>query len=58
MDTFSPTVSLSHQEASIGHLFFSIRAQTEWKPQSQITNQTILMDHSLEKLNETVNHAM
>ena len=28
-------------------LTLSIRGQTEWKPQSQKTNQTDLMDHSL-----------
>ena len=33
--TLSPTVSLSHQEASISLLSSSIRGQTEWKPQSQ-----------------------
>ena len=42
----SPSVSLSHQEASISLLFFSIRGQTEWKPQSQKTNQTDHRDHS------------
>ena len=31
----SPSVSLSHQEAFISLLSFSIRGQTEWKPQSQ-----------------------
>ena len=35
----SPSVSLSHQEASINLLSLSIRGQTEWKPQSQKTNQ-------------------
>jgi len=39
-----PTVSLSHQEASISLLSFSIRGQTDWKPQSQKTNQTDHMD--------------
>ena len=34
-----PSVSLSHQEASIILLSFSIRRQTEWKPQSQKTNK-------------------
>ena len=33
----SPTVSLSHQEASISLLSFSIRGQTDWKLQSQKT---------------------
>ena len=46
-DPFSPSVSLSHQEASISLLSFSIRGQTEWKPQSQNTNQSDHMDHSL-----------
>ena len=58
MDTFSPTVSLSHQKASLNLFSFSIRAQTEWKPQSQKTNQTDHMDYSLEKLNETMSHAV
>ena len=35
-----PSVSLSHQEASISLLSFSIRGQTVWKPQSQKTNQS------------------
>ena len=43
----SPSVSLSHQEASINLLSLSIRGQTEWKPQSQKTNHTDHMDHSL-----------
>ena len=30
-----PSVSLSHQEASISLLSFFIRGQTDWKPQSQ-----------------------
>ena len=34
-DLYSPTVSLSHQEASINLLSLSIRGQTVWKPQSQ-----------------------
>ena len=42
-DSDSPTVSLSHQEASIC-LLSSIRGQTEWKPQSQKTKQTDHMD--------------
>ena len=46
-DPVSPTVSLFHQEASINFLSLSIRGQTEWKPQSQTTNQTNHMDHSL-----------
>ena len=36
-----PQVSLSHQEASISLLSFSIRGQTDWKQQSQKTNQSI-----------------
>ena len=43
-DPISPSVSLSHQEASISLLSFSIRGQTEWKPQSQKTNQPDHMD--------------
>ena len=43
-DPVSPSVSLSHQEASVSPLSLSIR---EWKPQSQKTNQTDRMDHSL-----------
>ena len=52
-DPVSPMVSLSHQEEGetpsypAGLLSFSIREQTEWKPQSQKTNQTDHMDHSL-----------
>ena len=46
-DPGSPTVSLTHQEVSISLLTFSIRGQTDWKPQSQKTNQTDHMDHSL-----------
>ena len=46
-DPFSPSVSLSHQEASISLLSFSVRGQTEWKPQSQKSNQSDHMDHSL-----------
>ena len=43
----SPSVSLSHQEASISFLSFSIRGQTEWKPQSQKTKQSDHLDHNL-----------
>ena len=46
-DPVSLSVSLSHQEASISLLSFSIRGQTEWKPQSQKTNQSDHRDHSL-----------
>ena len=46
-DPVSPTVSISYQEASISLLYLSFRGQTEWKPQSQKTNQTDHMDHSL-----------
>ena len=42
-----PTAGPSHQEASTSLLFLSIRGQTDWKPQSQRTNQTDRMDHSL-----------
>ena len=41
------SVHLSHQEASISLLSLSIRGQIKWKPQSQKTNQTDHMDHSL-----------
>ena len=43
----SPSVSLSHQENSISLLSFSIRGQADWKPQSQKTNQSDHVDHSL-----------
>ena len=59
-DAFQPShlpVSLSHQEASISLLPQFIRGQTEWKPQSQKTNQSDHMDHSLVWLNETMSHA-
>ena len=46
-DPVSLSVSLSHQDASISLLSFSIKGQTDWKPQSQKTNQTYHMDHSL-----------
>ena len=46
-DLVSPTVSLSHLEASISLLSLSLRGQIELKPQSQKTNQTDHMDHSL-----------
>ena len=46
-DPVSPSASLSHQEASISLLSFSIRGQTDWKPQSQKTNQIDHVDHSL-----------
>ena len=38
-DSVSPSVSLSHQEASISLLSLSLRRHTEWKPQTQKTNQ-------------------
>ena len=44
----SPSVSISHQEASISLLSFSIREQTDWKPQSQKTNQSDHMDFSFD----------
>ena len=37
-DPVSPTVRLSHQEASVNLLSLSVRGQTEWKPQSQKSN--------------------
>ena len=40
-DPVFPSVSLSHQEASISLLSFSIREQTEWKPQSQVLTNLI-----------------
>ena len=46
-DTVSLSVSISHQEASISILSLSIREQTEWKSQSQKTNQTDHMTTSL-----------
>ena len=46
-DPVSLSVSISHQEASISLLSFSIRGQTDWKPQSQKTNQSSHVDHSL-----------
>ena len=45
-------------EVSTNLLSSSIREQTEWKPQSQDTNQTGHMDHRLVLLNETMSHAM
>ena len=46
-DPVSPTVSISHQKASISLLSVSLREQTEWKQQSQKINQTDHVDHSL-----------
>ena len=57
-DPVSPSVSLSHQEASISILSLSIRGQTEWKPQSQETNQIDHKDHSLVSLDETMINAI
>ena len=57
-DPGSLTGCLSHQEVSISLLSLSIRGQTEWKPQSQKTNQIDQMDNSLVYLNETMRHAM
>ena len=54
----SPSISLYHQEVSMSLLSFSIRGQTEWKPQSQKTNQSDHMDHSLILLDETMSHAV
>ena len=45
-DPVSP-IRLSHQEASLSVLSFFIRGQTDWKPQSQKTNQSDHMNHSL-----------
>ena len=57
-DLDSPSASPSHKEASTSLLSSSIRGQTEWKPQSQKTNQTDHMDHSLVELSETMSHAV
>ena len=46
-DPDSPTASPSHQEASTSLLSLSIRGKTEWKQQSQKTNQTDHKDYSL-----------
>ena len=46
-DPDSPRVSPSHQKTSTSILYLSIRGQTEWKSQSQKSNQTDYMDHSL-----------
>ena len=46
-DPDSPTASHSHQEASTKILCLSILRQTEWKPQSQKSNQTYHMEHNL-----------
>ena len=46
-DPVSPSVGLSHQEASISLLSFSNRGKTVWKPQSQKTNQSNHMNLSL-----------
>ena len=40
-DPVFPSVSLSHQEASISLLSFFIRGRTDWKPKSQNTNHLI-----------------
>jgi len=47
------TASPSHQEACTNLLSSSVSGQTEWKPQSQKTNQNDHMDHSFVELNET-----
>ena len=41
-----PSVRLSHQEAPISLLSFSIRGKTDWKSQTQKTNQSDCMDNS------------
>ena len=46
-DPVFPTANASHQEAYPSLLSSSIRGQTEWKPQSQQTNQTDHLDRSL-----------
>ena len=46
-DPDSPTASPFHQEAFTNLLSLFIRGQTEWNLQSQKTNQTDHMDHSL-----------
>ena len=46
-DPDSPRASPSHQGASTILLSLFIRGQTEWKPQSQKTNQMYHMDNSL-----------
>jgi len=56
-----PSFPHSHclpSEASLSLLPLPVRGQTEWKPQSQKTNQTDHMDHSLVCLNETMSHAV
>ena len=55
-DPDSPTASPYHQKASTTLLPFSIKGQTEWKLQSQKTNQTDHMDHNLNN-NEAMSHA-
>ena len=42
-----PLSHLSHQQVSISLFSFSIRGKTDWNPQSQKTNQSDHMDHSL-----------
>ena len=42
-----PTANPFHQEAYTSLLSSSIKGKTEWKSQSQKTNQTDHMDHSL-----------
>ena len=46
-DPVSLLVSFSHQEASISLLSLSIKGRQNEKPQSQKTNQSDHMDHSL-----------
>ena len=57
-DPVSSSVNLFHQESSLNLLSFSSRRQTEWKPQSQKTNQSDHMNHSLVLLSETMSHAV
>ena len=42
--SINSSVSLSHQEASISLSSFSIRGQTDWKPQSQKTKSRATLD--------------
>ena len=46
-DSVFPKASTSHKEASVSLLSLHIRGQKERKPQSQKTNQTDHVDHSL-----------
>ena len=52
-----PTASPSHKEASTSLLSSSIRGQTEWKPESQKTNQTDYLDHKMSQWNYEPHYA-